>query len=264
MDTLRLLYSVFMYDRNKERFDMILEPFQAMVQLALLSFCPLGSKLSITNNIVHIQEPTWTQGVLRKYNADKKDDLVYLFSVIKRFYQFYSFLRTKNRRSLVLFELIIEYSNLGLDKLIQTYSSSDNANISQTLKMYKALLLKPSAFQIQQDLEEVSTITGNTNHTNNTSIADSSTNQIITSSSSTTTTDTPQQQTQTRVIRNVDDIFQQITMIYDDAHYQSILNILLLLRKYPENYVNYIKTIECLMQNIHLVIRKWICENIVF
>jgi hypothetical protein len=246
-----MLYNVFMYDRNKERFDMILEPFQAMIQLSLLSFCPLGSKLSITNNIVNIQEPTWTQGVLRKYNADKKDDLVYLFSVIKRFYQFYSFLRTKNRRTLVLFDLIIEYSSHGLDKLIQTYSSSDNANISQTLKMYKALLLKPSAFQIQQDLEDVSAITSQNQS------QDISSNTIISTTNDTHTNTT-------RVIRSVDDIFQQITMIYDDAHYQAILNILLLLKKYPENYIHYIKTIECLMFNIHLVIRKWICENIVF
>jgi hypothetical protein len=221
METIKMLYSTFTYDRTKERFEMILEPFQAMTQLALLSYYPCGSKISITNNILQIQEPFWTQGVIRKYNADKKDDLVFLFSVIKRFYHFYGFLLTKNNKTKQLFETIIELCKAGLDKLIQTYSKSDTANLTQTLKMYKALLDKPDAFNIP--LED-------------------------------TNSD----------IKNVDDIFKQIVSLYDDSHYIIVLNTLMLLNKYPENYINYLNSINSLMENVNVNIRKWICDNIVF
>ena len=38
----------------KERSDMILEPLQVMIQLALVSKCPIGTKVSVCNNILHI------------------------------------------------------------------------------------------------------------------------------------------------------------------------------------------------------------------
>jgi hypothetical protein len=54
MDALIGLYGMFIKDKGKgkERFDIILEPMQAMTQIALISFCPKGSKLSITNNLI--------------------------------------------------------------------------------------------------------------------------------------------------------------------------------------------------------------------
>ena len=47
--------STFIKNDKKERFDMILEPLQSIIQLALISYCPIGSKLSIVNNILQIQ-----------------------------------------------------------------------------------------------------------------------------------------------------------------------------------------------------------------
>jgi hypothetical protein len=150
MEALRFIYSTLLQERNKkERFDMILEPLQAIIQLALLSVYPTGTKLSILNNILHIQEPGWNQGVVRSYYYDTKDDLIYLFSVIKRFHQFYIFLKTNtNKNYNELFELLITMCKKGLDKLIQTYSKSDHGNLTQTLKMYKSLLDTPGAFTI--------------------------------------------------------------------------------------------------------------------
>ena len=75
MDKALTLYNIVRSDKRKERFDIILEPMQAVIQLALLSFCPPGSKLSISNNLLLIQHPTWIQGVIRSFNNDKKDDL---------------------------------------------------------------------------------------------------------------------------------------------------------------------------------------------
>ncbi len=148
MEALKLVYSTIWADRNKERFEMILEPFQAITQLAMLSYCPIGSKLSIADNILYIQGPGWRQSIVRRYNLDKKNDLVYLFSVIKRFHLFYSFLNTNdNLENKQLFTTLVDRSKVGLEKLIQTYSKSDGDHLSQTLRMYIRLVDHPDTFK---------------------------------------------------------------------------------------------------------------------
>ena len=82
------LYNTFIGGK-KERFEIILEPLQAILQLALLSFNPIDSKLTINNNILYIQNPAWSQGVVRSYYHDSKNDLFYLFNVFIRFNKFY-------------------------------------------------------------------------------------------------------------------------------------------------------------------------------
>ena len=64
---------------RKERSDMILEPLQVMVQLALLSQSPIGTKVSVSDNILQLHPPSFFQGAWRWYNSDGKDDLYYLF-----------------------------------------------------------------------------------------------------------------------------------------------------------------------------------------
>ena len=54
---------------------MILEPLQSMIQLALLSLCPIGTKLTIHDNIVSLHYPTLIQPLARWYHSDRKDDL---------------------------------------------------------------------------------------------------------------------------------------------------------------------------------------------
>ena len=44
MDTIVTLYSYLKSDKKKERFDIILEPLQALTQLSAMAFCPIGSK----------------------------------------------------------------------------------------------------------------------------------------------------------------------------------------------------------------------------
>ena len=51
-----LLYNTFKSSK-KERFGIILEPLQAILQLAFLSFAPIETKLTIYNNILYIQGP---------------------------------------------------------------------------------------------------------------------------------------------------------------------------------------------------------------
>ena len=118
----------------KEKIDMILEPLQVLTQLAILSFLPVGTKISISNNILHLQQPTVLQGVLRWYQNDNKDDLFYLFHAIRRYYKWY-----KNRDDEV-FAKILEHAIKGIQRLIETYNRSGITTITHTLSLYKNIL----------------------------------------------------------------------------------------------------------------------------
>ena len=119
----------------KEKVDMILEPFQVMVELSLVAHCPVGTKVSVSDNLLHIQQPHWAQGVIRWYQNDNKDDLYYLFHAVRRYYMWY-----KNKKDNKIFKEILRSAIKGLDKLIETYKKSDTQSILHTLSLYKNLL----------------------------------------------------------------------------------------------------------------------------
>ena len=120
--------------KKKERSDMILEPLQVMVQLALLAYCPIGTKVSVSDNILQLQFPTMLQGVWRWYNHDGKDDLYYLFHAIRRYYKWY---KSKDNQ---MYSYILKLAINGIGKLIDTYSKSDKKSIGHTLNLYKNVL----------------------------------------------------------------------------------------------------------------------------
>ena len=119
---------------RKERSDMILEPLQVMVQLALLSQSPIGTKVSVSDNILQLHPPSWTQGVWRWYNSDGKDDLYYLFHAIRRYYKWY---KSEDNK---IFNHILTSAIKGIENLIITYSAAEQTAITHTLALYKNVL----------------------------------------------------------------------------------------------------------------------------
>ena len=117
----------------KERTDMILEPLQVMIQLAILGFCPKGTKISISENTLLLQRPTWVQGVLRWYGRDCREDLYYLFHAIRRFYLWYKNEDTEN------YDYILEKAKQGIKLLIETYDT-ERSSLIHTLNLYKNIL----------------------------------------------------------------------------------------------------------------------------
>jgi hypothetical protein len=120
--------------QQKEKSDLILEPFQVMVQLALVGFCPIGTKISISNNILTLQKPTLFQGAVRWWQSDNKDDLYYLFHAIRRYMKWY---KDPNNK---ITAFILTLAKKGLTRLIETYAQSDKKSITQTLSLYKNVL----------------------------------------------------------------------------------------------------------------------------
>ena len=137
----------FLKSYSKEKSDMILEPMQVMIQLAILSHEPIGTKIHVSNNILKLQRPTYLQGIERWWNSDNKDDLYYLFHAIRRYYKWY-----KNKNDEV-YDYILKKAIQGIDSLIETYKQTDKISIRQTLSLYKNILdiEEPSLFKDESE-----------------------------------------------------------------------------------------------------------------
>lgn len=250
-----LLYNTFIIIKKKERFAIILEPLQALLQLALLSFTPIDTKLNIYNNILYIQTPTWNQSLRRSYNNDSKNDLFFLFNVFIRFNKFYPHLKNIKVDNTNLFILLKQLCNRGIDNLLQTYKQTDNPALLHTLNIYKNMLNIVSSSQ--EPSPESSPILN--------SRPCPIINPIISPSSS-------QELEQNNLAYynessssvNIDTIFINITKLYTDHDLVIIFHTLLLISKNPGNYVEYIEGLNKILEPINKQIQKWIVDNIVY
>ena len=228
------LYNIFKTDpKRKERFDIILEPLQAITQLALMAFCPRGSKLTISNNLLTIQVPGWGQAITRSYNNDKRDDLFFLFNAIARFNRFYSYLKTADTaEDNKLFDLLVKLGKIGIDNIIQTYSGGEQASLLHTLQMYRTMLDKPELFAIDKNvpISEVRIGGGGCDNSKN----------------------------------NIDGVFIQIRELYSVQERSVVYNMLILLEKRPEQYECYMNAINSALTPVNYQIKKWINDNIVY
>ena len=146
-----LAIEIFKNNRNKEKGDMILEPLQVMISLAVLGFCPTGTKININQNTLYLHEPSLWQGAWRWFEGDSKDDLYYLFHAIRRYYKWY-----KNKDN-EIYDYILVLAKAGIKKLITTYQSADKQSILHTLSLYYNILElnTPELFNSEDDTDMV-------------------------------------------------------------------------------------------------------------
>lgn len=266
------IYDKFLF-KKRERFETILEPFQAILQLSLLAYCPIGTKLSIHQNILKIQLPNLNQGLLRWYQNDTKEDLFYLFHACKRFTHFYQHLKqiklfddfglnternnntNENEMNEIiennnLYDLIIENTKKGVNKLIETYNNSDKISLLHTLQMYKLLLENPNYFN---DFNKIN-ITKNNSRKNSIDIDDNkSTNTNISY--------------EDNIKKEIDEIFLEIRNIYSIHDYKVIFHSLKILEDKSLKGNEIIQKIECInlfLKSKEVLIKSWINDNIVF
>ena len=251
MFPISLLYNTFK-NTKKERFAIILEPLQAILQLSLLSFAPIDTKLTIHNNILYMQTPCWNQSVIRTYNNDSKTDLFYLFNVFIRFNKFYQHLKNyKNDRNdrndmdrnnidihTNFFELLKELSTKGIDKLLQTYKQTDNPALLHTLNIYKKLLNNPEQQEQQQQTTQFSEI----NPCSALAIGGVIDN----------------------VVPDINNVFCSITKLYTEYDLLIIFNTIQLIIHNPNNYIEYSEGLNKILEPINKQIQKWIVDNIVY
>jgi hypothetical protein len=205
---------------------MILEPLQAMIQLALLSICPIGTKLRIQENILYLQTPTITQSISRWYNSDKKDDLYFLYSVVKRYMKWYNpAVNKKSPLSADLYQLITKMAKEGFDNLFKTYSSSDSNTVIHVIQMYKNLL------EYNNDKILIDEY-----------IVDVEKNKV-----------------------NIDEVFERIIDIYDPHILQITQHTLLMMQEEndPSNQGHHLDGLNQMFMKYNKAIKEWIKVNLI-
>lgn len=214
---LKNLYGYLAIYKTKDNINMVLEPLQSMIQLALLSVLPIGTKLAINENILYLQNPSILQPINRWVNMDKKDDLYYLFQVIKRFVSWYNPKTSTSPLSNELYQLLISMTINGLDNLIKTYQSNDATAIIQVISMYKVILSSDNQFDVDKQILSPDSI-------------------------------------------NIDEIFVNITKLYNKNLINIIHNTLLIIKNEEKlEYINnYIDGLNLIMDKNNKMIHNWI------
>jgi hypothetical protein len=256
--------------RSKERFETILEPLHAILQVGFLSFYPVGTKLAIKGNMLIIQPPDYSQSMSRWYNSDTQDDLCYLFNVFTRFNKYYAFLTTDVPE---LYSLLISNAVRGLEKLIRTYSDTNRPHILHTLNMYKQIAINKLEYNhghghtvsvsvsvSGMELLPTPPLTGGelaSMEGGNPSVGTGSGSGSGSGGSS------------------IDGIFCKIVEKYSKRDLTIIYNVLLTLATITsdaggasdgnrDDYLHYINGVNQILYPVNVSIKKWIDENIVF
>ena len=247
MEAVTNVYKLVSANRNrKERFDMILEPLQAIVQLSLLSFMPIGTKLMISNNILYVQPPRWHQPLMRLYNNDNKEDLYFLFHVLIRFTKFYDFMKTSEEGEVrELYSLLIQLSKKGIDNLIITYQNNNDYALINILQLYRAILENPHEFR---------------------NVAKTTPDETDVSDSVQTSISTIPFDSATKDMRDIDKIFITIKKLYSRHDYRMIYSTLCILRvsETADDVNTIIRGFSSIMEVKFGKIHTWISENIIY
>ena len=264
MSKLHGLYRGLLSSRPKERFETILEPMQAMARIACLSVCPTGTKVTIQNNLLYVQHPTWAQGILRAYNNDNKDDLFFLFNVITRFISFYKPAGLgKDLIGARLYELVRTMAMDGIDRLAQTYNTSDKHSLLHTLHMYKSMLAGASTavgdpdwgIAPRIDLGDLMSGSRKSSRSNSLDDVDSAETSSVASGGGVGAREEG---------GDLNTIFVKIVRVYGESEMQIMYHTLLCMQRDQGEHESYIEGLEKIMEPTNRQIRKWITDNIVF
>ena len=301
--TIQLLYKTISGSKKKERFETILEPLQALIQIALLSYYPIGSKLTIQNNILYIQAPSYGQSVTRWYNNDTQEDLFYLFNIFCRFKKFYTDIKVDNTE---LFTLLINLAKNGINNLIRTYNQTEKTHVLHTLQMYKNMLdgtiqnighnntpMAIAAIQLPSSTSIPNyypTESHNKNHkthknndnnerknkTNSRGMGMYNTNTSNTSDLSHQDNEQEKEKEKEKEMISIsstvstspeidmDDIFIKISDLYSDEIFKIIYNTFIEIERDDTNLMDYANGLNMILHPVNVRIKKWIDENIVF
>jgi hypothetical protein len=112
---------------NKEVKNYVLDPLTCIIRCAILSFKPIGTKISICENKISFCEPNFLQGTLRWGSGDKREDLHNIYQPILKSTQWY----VKENEDI---RNIFRLSKKGLEKLRDSYE--ENSIISHSLELY--------------------------------------------------------------------------------------------------------------------------------
>lgn len=104
-------------------YNYLIDPLTTIIKLAILSYKPIGTKLSIRDNSINIHEHSILKTFIRYYLGDSKDDLRYIYIPIEIACKKY--LTEEMIQKYPKLIKLFKYAKSGLFNLIRTYDSSN-------------------------------------------------------------------------------------------------------------------------------------------
>jgi len=123
--------------QKKTEHNVIIDPFSCLIKLSLLRFLDSGTKISIHNNCLYFNSPTYVQGIIRFMYGDNREHLHNLYLPIQKSVEWYW--NDKNNDIIYIFNNAV----IGLKMLKNAYS--EYATIQHTLDYYIIILMQKNA-----------------------------------------------------------------------------------------------------------------------
>lgn len=128
----------FLYPNKND----ILDPLSLVIKLYIYSFKPIGTKISILNNKIDIQEMGFFQSAVRTIKGDTKNDLINMLFPLTYACEIYLCKETRNKYKCVFERIIKSFDNLNevyqinetshnidqLKNIVTNFLSDDNFN----------------------------------------------------------------------------------------------------------------------------------------
>ena len=135
---------------NNENVNMklfLLDPLSVIIQLAILSNKPIGTKFLISNNIIYLQEPGLFQSICRKVYNSNKTDLQFMYNPIQ--IACLEFLSKENLKQTPRIKTLFICAQNGIKKLIETYKNC--SILCLCLHYYYAII----TFHIEEKYDDI-------------------------------------------------------------------------------------------------------------
>ncbi len=117
------------FGNQTQQKNLILEPLCCLLKLILLQFKERGTKISIIDNSIQFNEPSITQGLIRTFYGDCREDLHNLYHPLIKCLEWYPLKEN---------QLLYNESKKGLEIINEVYD--DNTTIHHTITHYLSIV----------------------------------------------------------------------------------------------------------------------------
>ena len=190
------IHSIKLLFQKKIDRNVIIDPFSCLIKLSLLKFLGNGTKISIYQNSIHFNTPSYIQGIIRFMYGDNREHLHNLYLPIQKCVEW--FWDEKNDDIIYMFNNAV----IGLKMLKESYN--EYATIQHTIDYYIIIIMQRNSQLISRmgfttlDIEKITN--GMLECESNNSIINS--NNIITNATSTATSTSTNTSTNTSTSTN--------------------------------------------------------------
>jgi hypothetical protein len=117
------------YQNKNTRKNLILEPLCCILKLILLQFKEKNTKISVSDNSIYFNEPSYGQGLVRSLYGDCREDLHNIYHPLIKSIEWYP---------IKDFNIYYEECKKGLQLLLEVYD--DNTTIHHTISHYISII----------------------------------------------------------------------------------------------------------------------------